>query len=204
MLYLLTFLIGYLVGSIPNGLYIGRWLQGIDLREHGSKNIGATNAYRTLGPKPALLVFTADLLKGLIGVYAGQLIVGGALGGIVGGIAAICGHNWSMFLGFKGGRGVATGLGVIALLSPHVTLIVFTVWLIIVLLTKYVSLGSIVAAACVPVLMWYYGEPMEVLFFGVAAAVFVIVRHRPNIERLLKGEELKIKAGGKKPDQPQS
>ena len=103
-----------------------------------------------------------------------------------------------MFLGFKGGRGVATGLGVIALLSPKVTAIVFVVWAVIVFLTKYVSLGSIVAAALVPPLMWWFGDPVEVLCFGVAAAAFIIIRHRPNIERLLKGEESKIKAAQRK------
>ena len=116
----------------------------------------------------------------------------------MGGIAAISGHNWSVLLGFKGGRGVATGLGVIALLAPKVTVIVFAVWAIVVFLTKYVSLASIIAAALVPPLMWFFGAGNEILLFGVAAATFVIVRHRPNIERLLRGEELKIKAAKKK------
>jgi glycerol-3-phosphate acyltransferase PlsY len=118
---------------------------------------------------------------------------------VLGGIAAISGHNWSVFMGFKGGRGVATGLGVVSLLAPKVTVIVFAVWCIVVFFTRYVSLASIVAAALVPPLMWWFDAGRETLLFGVAAATFVILRHRPNIVRLLRGEELKIKAADKKP-----
>lgn len=187
----------YLLGALPFGLWIGKGLYHIDLREHGSKNTGATNAYRVLGRGPALLVFVCDTVKGMAGVYLGSVLVGGSLAEVLGGIAAISGHNWSVFMGFKGGRGVATGLGVIALLAPQVTAIVFGVWAVVVFLTRYVSLGSIVAAALVPPLMWRFGAGREVLWFGVAAAAFVILRHRPNIERLLRGEELKIKAAKK-------
>lgn len=189
----------YLLGSLPFGLWIGRGLYHIDLREHGSKNTGATNAYRVLGRWPALLVFLCDTAKGMAGVYLGSFLVGGSLAEVLGGIAAICGHNWSILMGFKGGRGVATGLGVIALLAPQVTAIVFAVWCIVVFLTRYVSLASILAAALVPPLMWWFGSGRETLLFGVAAAAFVIIRHRPNIERLMRGEELKIKAASKKP-----
>ena len=189
----------YLMGSLPFGLWIGQWFYHIDLREHGSKNTGATNAYRVLGRWPALLVFVCDTVKGMAGVYLGSLLVGGSLAEVLGGIAAISGHNWSVFMGFKGGRGVATGLGVIALLAPKVTAIVFAVWCIVVFLTRYVSLASIVAAALVPLLMWWFDAGRETLLFGVAAATFVILRHRPNIMRLLRGEELKIKAAEKKP-----
>lgn len=195
--YFTVALLAYLIGSVPNGLILGRYLWGVDLREFGSKNIGATNAYRVLGPKPALWVFLTDLLKGVAGVYLGQWLIGTPLAAITGGIAAIAGHNWSIFLKFKGGRGVATGLGVIAIIAPIVTAIVFSVWSIIVYFTRYVSLASIVAAALVPVIMWLMGERGEYFYFGLLAALFVIVRHKPNIERLIKGQELKIKAGGK-------
>ena len=193
----IVLVVSYLIGSIPNGLLIGKTMTGVDIREFGSKNIGATNAFRVLGPWPAFWVFLTDMLKGVAGVYLAQVLAGSAASQLAGGIAAIAGHNWSVFLGFTGGRGVATGLGVIAVLVPKVTLVVFGVWLAIVLVTRYVSLGSIVAAALVPPLMWYTGVQWEILCFGVLAAAFVILRHRPNIERLLKGEELKIKAGGK-------
>lgn len=198
MLFVGIFLAGYFLGSLPFGLWIGKWLYNIDLREHGSKNTGATNAYRVLGRWPALLVFLCDTLKGMAGVYLGSQLLGGPLAEVVGGIAAISGHNWSLFMGFKGGRGVATGLGVIALLAPKVTLIVFAVWCVVVYLTRYVSLGSIIAAALVPPLLWWTGAGTEIIWFGIAAAAFVIVRHRQNIGRLLRGEELKIKAAEKR------
>ena len=110
-------------------------------------------------------------------------------------IFAIVGHSASLFMGFKGGKGVATGLGVLSMLMPQVTLIVFLVWLALVKITGYVSLGSIVAAACVPVLAYAFGAPVEYLVFGVAAAILIVVRHRANIGRLLSGTESKIKAG---------
>lgn len=192
---LLIAAISYVLGSIPNGLIIGRSFCDIDLRQFGSKNIGATNAYRVLGPWPALWVFLTDAAKGVLGVYIGQFLDGSAFALLIGGIAAIAGHNWSIFLKFKGGRGVATGLGVIAILAPKVTAIVFAVWGVIVYLSRYVSLASIIAAALVPILMWLFNEKIEFYYFGLLAAAFVIVRHKPNIERLLKGNELKIKSG---------
>lgn len=191
--YLITILGSYLLGSVPSGLLIGKWFRGVDIRQLGSKNIGATNAYRILGPWPAFWVFFIDTIKGMAGVYLGQIVTGETLGLLAGGMAAIAGHNWSVFLKFKGGRGVATGLGVILLLSPKVTLIVFLVWAFIVYITRYVSLGSIVAAILVPICMWLFDEKIEVLIFGIFAALFVILKHRPNILRLLRGEELKIK-----------
>ena len=196
--YILIAVVAYLIGSIPNGLILGKHIWNVDLRQFGSKNIGATNAFRVLGPWPAFWVFLTDMSKGVIGVWFAQYLIGTPLALIIGGIAAIAGHNWSIFLRFTGGRGVATGLGVIAMISPVVTTIVFIVWAAIVYFTRYVSLASIVAAFLVPVFMWALGERTEIFYFGIVAALFVILRHRPNIERLLKGEELKIKAGGKK------
>jgi len=197
--YVFTILFSYLVGSIPNGLIIGKLISGVDIRQFGSKNIGATNAFRVLGPWPALLVMISDMLKGVSGVFLGLYFQGSPVGQLAGGIAAMAGHNWSLFLRFKGGRGVATGLGVIAVIVPKITLIVFMMWIAIVYFTRYVSLGSIVGAALLPVLVWRFGEKVEFLYFSIIAAIFVIVRHRPNIERLLRGEELKIKAGSLKP-----
>ncbi|WP_371369338.1 Glycerol-3-phosphate acyltransferase [Sporomusa rhizae] len=197
MEYMLVILTSYLIGSIPNGLIIGQSFYKVDLRLFGSKNIGATNAFRTLGPWPAFWVFLTDALKGVAGVLIGQYLGHTALTELIGGIAAIAGHNWSAFLKFKGGRGVATGLGVIAIIVPKVTLIVFIVWALIVYFTRYVSLASIVAAALVPITMWLLNARQEFFYFGILAALFVIVRHRPNIERLLKGQESKIKAGCK-------
>jgi glycerol-3-phosphate acyltransferase PlsY len=195
MNYLLIAVLGYLIGSVPNGLLIGKNLYNVDLRQFGSKNIGATNAFRTLGLWPAFWVFLTDAAKGVIAVYLSSFLVGTPIALLIGGIAAIVGHNWSIFLKFTGGRGVATGLGVIAVLVPHITAIIFLIWAIIVYFTRYVSLASIVAAVLVPIFMWFMDEKIEFLYFGILAALFVVGRHKPNIERLLKGTELKIKVG---------
>jgi acyl phosphate:glycerol-3-phosphate acyltransferase len=187
--------LSYLVGSIPNGLVLGKLVWHVDLREYGSHNIGATNAWRTLGKGPGFLIFVLDLLKGIIGVWLGMYIVGNPVAMILGGIFTIVGHSWSLFLKFKGGKGVATGLGVIAMLMPKVTILVFIVWFVIVYVTKYVSLGSIIAAALVPIFAWFFDNPVEYIVFGMIAAIFVIYRHKTNIQRLLAGQESRIKAG---------
>jgi len=193
--YLIITILGYLIGSIPNGLLIGRGLYNLDLRQFGSKNIGATNAYRTLGLWPALWIFLTDGGKGVLAVALAQYYLNTPIALLLAGIAAIAGHNWSIFLKFTGGRGVATGLGVIAVLVPKVTAIVFLVWAVVVYITRYVSLASILAAILVPVLMILLGAKNEILYFGITAALFVVLRHKPNIERLLKGQELKITLG---------
>lgn len=192
---LLALLLSYLLGSIPNGLWLCRALWHVDLRQHGSHNIGATNAWRTLGKGPGFLVFFLDMLKGLLAVWLGEMLVGTPLVMILCGVLAIVGHSLSLFLRFHGGKGVATGLGVIFMLMPKVTVIVFLVWLLLVLATRYVSLGSIVAAALVPVLALVFGYPALYVAFGVLAAALIIVRHRSNITRLLNGTENRISAG---------
>ncbi len=193
--YIAVILISYIIGSIPSGLVLGKGIWHVDLRRYGSGNIGATNAWRTLGKGPGLLIFAADLLKGVIGVGAGSLLIGTPMGMVIGGILAIVGHSASIFLKFSGGKGVATGLGVLLMMMPSVSVIVFAVWLIIVLISKYVSLGSIVAAALVPIAAFFMDEPAEFIVFGLLAAVFVIYRHKSNISRLMSGTESKIKAG---------
>ena len=192
---LLALLLSYLLGSIPNGLWLCCALWHVDLRQHGSHNIGATNAWRTLGKGPGFLVFFLDMLKGLLAVWLGEMLVGTPLVMILCGVLAIVGHSLSLFLRFHGGKGVATGLGVILMLMPKVTVIVFLVWLLFVLATRYVSLGSIVAAALVPVLALVFGYPALYVVFGVLAAALIIVRHRSNITRLLNGTENRISAG---------
>lgn len=187
----------YIVGGIPSGLLIGKGLYHTDIRLYGSHNTGATNAYRVLGPVGGLFVLILDICKGLFGVYMGQL-AGGLMPEyriyfmIAGGLLAIIGHSCSVFLRFKGGKGVATGLGVILFLAPMETGIVFAVWAIIVAITRIVSLGSIVGAALVPILMFFFGEPWPIIIFGLCAALLVIIRHKDNITRLLQGKELKV------------
>lgn len=180
----------YLIGSIPTGLLIGKYIYHKDLREYGSKNIGSTNAYRVLGKLPAFFVFLGDVLKGVIGV---ALFIPHTELMLLGGVLAIVGHNWPIFLGFKGGKGVATGLGVIVTLAPDISLIAIAIWLVIVLISKYVSLGSILAAISVPISMYVLDKPVSYIIFGILTAVFVVYRHKANIIRLYHGEELKVK-----------
>lgn len=194
-MWLLLLAFGYLLGAIPNGLLIGKHMYNIDLRDYGSKNIGATNAFRTLGYKAALLVFLTDTGKGIVAVYTAMMLTTSPTILLSVGIAAMVGHNWPVFLNFKGGRGVATGLGIITVVIPKITILVFLAWCLIVYFTRYVSLASIVGAALVPFLVWLLNEKVEYLYFGYIAATFVIVRHTANIKRLLQGNELKIQMG---------
>ena len=189
--YLLTCVLAYLVGSVPSGLILGKLFWHTDLREHGSHNIGATNAWRTLGKVPGIIVFVADSLKGQAGVLLGLSLVGTPLAAVVGGLLAIMGHSFSIFLRFHGGKGVATSLGVLTMLMGNVTIVVFVLWFTIVYITRYVSLGSVVAGFLTPVLAAFFSYPMEYIVFTVIAAFLVIVRHRENIKRLMNGTENK-------------
>lgn len=198
MNYLLVVLLAYLAGSIPNAVIIGKAWKGIDVREHGSGNVGATNVFRTLGAGPGLLVLGLDALKGSLGVYFGLIWIGQGWGAVLGGMMAIVGHNWPVWLKFKGGRGVASGLGVIATIVPKITLIILVVFALIVYVTRYVSLGSIVCAALVPLLMVFFKEPLPYQILGFVAGLFIIIRHWPNLRRLWKGTELKISWDKKK------
>ncbi|MBO6177593.1 MAG: glycerol-3-phosphate 1-O-acyltransferase PlsY [Selenomonadaceae bacterium] len=191
---LFTLIIAYVLGSIPSGLIIGKGIYDVDLREHGSHNIGATNAWRTLGKVPGVLVFLCDFLKGFLSCYIAAVIAGTPFAMALAGVFAIIGHSLSLFLNFKGGKGVATGLGVIAMLMGKVTIIAFTLWFVLVYFSRYVSLGSCVAALSVPILAYFFGEPVEFILFGIVAAALIIVRHKANIVRLLNGTESKISA----------
>ena len=190
--YIITAAAAYLIGSIPSGLILGKLFWHTDLREHGSHNIGATNAWRTLGRGAGIAVFIADSLKGQAGVMLGLSLVGTPLAAVVGGLLAIIGHSFSLFLRFHGGKGVATSLGVLSMLMGDVTFMLFVLWFTIVYVTRYVSLGSVVAGGLAPILAALFGYPMEYLLFTAIAAVLVIVRHRENIKRLMNGTENKI------------
>ncbi len=192
MSFLFVLAASYLLGSVPNGLIFGKLLWQTDLRKYGSRNIGATNAWRVLGKGPGVFIFLLDFLKGYLSVRLAMVILGTPLSMVLAGILAIVGHSCSLFLGFKGGKGVATGLGVISMLMPDITVIVFAVWLFIVYRTRYVSLGSIVAAVLVPVLAILFSYPAVYIAFGLLAALFITVRHRANIERLRNGTENKV------------
>ena len=190
--YIITAAAAYLIGSIPSGLILVKLFLHTDLREHGRHNIGATNAWRTLGKGAGIAVFIADSLKGQAGVMLGLSLVGTPLAAVVGGLLAIIGHSFSLFLRFHGGKGVATSLGVLSMLMGDVTFMLFVLWFTIVYVTRYVSLGSVVAGGLAPILAALFGYPMEYLLFTAIAAVLVIVRHRENIKRLMNGTENKI------------
>ena len=184
--------LSYLLGSIPNGLIFGQLIWHKDLRNFGSGNIGATNAWRVIGKPAGFLIFFLDFFKGALSVYLAEKFLNEPTLFILAGLFAIIGHSFSIFLKFHGGKGVATGLGVIAMLMPKTTIIVFLVWLAIVYFTRYVSLGSTVAAALVPIFAWIFDSPREFIIFGVIIAIFIIIRHKSNIVRLLNGTENKV------------
>lgn len=189
---ILILFFSYLLGAIPNGLIFGKLIWKKDLRNFGSKNIGATNAWRVLGKPAGIFIFLLDFLKGAISVLIAQMFVGTPIVMVLAGIFAILGHSFSVYLKMHGGKGVATGLGVIVMMMPKVSLIVFFVWLVIVLITRYVSLGSCIAAALVPILAFFFNAEVEFVLFGLLAAIFIIYRHKENIYRLSRGKENKI------------
>ncbi|WP_314825781.1 glycerol-3-phosphate 1-O-acyltransferase PlsY [Selenomonas noxia] len=190
--YILVAVFSYIIGSIPSGLILGRLFWHTDLRAYGSRNIGATNAWRTLGKGAGIAVFIADCIKGQAGVLLGLSLPGTPIAAVIGGLFAIIGHSFSLFLRFHGGKGVATALGVLTILMGNVTFLVFAIWLIIVYKTRYVSLGSVTAAVLTPILAAAFGYPMEYILFAMLASALVILRHRENINRLIRGTENKI------------
>lgn len=196
--FVLGFVLGHLCGSIPSGLWIVQALHGIDIRNYGSKNIGTTNVFRTVGPKTAVMVLLADALKGIVAVWLVSTYFHNPVLDVVTALGALLGHNYSVFLGFKGGKGVATALGLLVFLMPKAAPCSFGVWLVLVLATRYVSLGSIVAAIVTPFLAWYMEYPLAYVIFSAIAAFFVVLRHKENIQRLLSGTESKIKPGNAK------
>ncbi len=190
--YLLLFLMSYLLGAIPTAFIVGKMAKGIDIRQHGSGNIGTTNAFRVLGIKPALMVLVVDIIKGFLGVKLGFLLIGTEWAAIFGGISAVAGHNWPIYLRFKGGKGVATACGVIIALAPKVILLLILIWVVIIWITKYVSLASVIAAFSAPIAFLLFKQPVPYVIFSFIVAAFVIYRHRTNIQRLLKGQEAKV------------
>lgn len=184
-----VFLAAYLIGAIPSGYIIGRVFYGVNLKKVGSGNIGATNAYRELGVEAGLAVFLCDFMKGFIAVHLGMpdpLLV------LFCAVFAIIGNDWSVFLKFKSGKGVACGVGAFAYICAPAVVIAFLIWLAIFKWKHIVSLGSIFSAPVVPLVMFFMGLPAEYVVFSALAALIVIVKHKDNIKRLLRGEEKPI------------
>ncbi len=202
--YILSALVGYLLGSIPTG-YLVAAARGIDIRTVGSGNIGATNVFRSLGVPAGIFVLLADAFKGWFAVAAVTPLLwtlfhatAGAMArewlAIIAGLSAILGHNFTCWLNFKGGKGIATSAGVIAALVPLALLIILGIWIIIFGLTRYVSLASICAAASLPLAAWLTGQSSTMILIMGAMGVLAIYKHKGNIQRLLKGTENRIGA----------
>lgn len=182
-------LFGYIIGSLPTGYLIGR-AKGIDIFQHGSGNIGATNVWRTFGPALGLLAFAGDAGKGVLSVYVGSLY--GEWPAVVAAACALLGHSWSIFLRFKGGKIMATALGVFIMLTPNAAFVSFGIWALVLLLSRYVSLSSITAAVSLPVMIAAFGYHRSYVLFSALAAVVAVYKHRGNIKRLLNGTEQRM------------
>ena len=194
--YLLLAGASYLVGSIPSGFLFGKLARGVDMRRYGSGNIGAANALRTLGAKAFVAVFLADFVKGLLPVVVTGLIWGSPVAQVVAGLAAVAGHNWSVFLRGEGGRGVSTGIGSLFAMCWPVAAMVTAVTVTVMVKSRYISLGSVVGAAfALPVVslaaVLGFMNPIY-LWYSVPAACAIIFQHRGNIQRLRDGTERRI------------
>ncbi|MBS4007267.1 MAG: glycerol-3-phosphate 1-O-acyltransferase PlsY [Clostridium sp.] len=182
----------YLIGSLSFGLMAGKLLRGIDIRQYGSGNTGSTNIQRTLGTVPAIIVLLLDVGKGLAAVLLARALTGAPGVEMLAGVLSVLGHNWPLFHRFKGGRGIATSIGVLMGLSWQVLTIAVAVGMFIIAVTRYVSLGSIIGMLLVPILMLFFDLPTLHILFGAVLAVFAVWRHRQNISRLLAGTENKL------------
>ncbi len=189
----LTIVISYLLGSCSTGIIYSKLSSGGDIRTKGSKNAGATNMLRVMGKKAAAITLIGDMLKGVIAALLGKWLVGGAFGAMLGSVFSVLGHNYPVFFGFKGGKGIATSFGSLLVALPVPVLISFVVFVVTVFATRYVSLGSILAAVAFPLAV-LVTQPFElpVFLLCVFEAALAIYRHRANIGRLLNHQENKI------------
>ncbi len=200
-LFILYGFIAYLFGSIPTAVWVGKRFFGLDVREHGSKNAGATNTFRVLGKKPGIIVLSVDVLKGLIAVLLPQLILDSShLHNdvinikIVAAVLVIVGHVFPLFAGFKGGKGVATSLGVIFALHPPAAFVCLGIFLIVFLISHFVSLGAIVTAISFPLLiiLVFKETSIPLIIFAIVIGLAVVITHKKNIKRLMDGCENKM------------
>lgn len=190
--WVLPILLSYLVGSINFSYIVSSILKGIDIRDYGSGNAGATNTFRVIGKTPAFVVGIMDALKGAISLGIGILFSHNDTVVIFCGLAAIIGHNWPVFLGFRGGKGIATTIGVSSLLFTIPTVIAGIIGVISIFVTRYVSVGSLIFAFSIPLFLLIMKYSVMEIVFGVIVFILAIIRHRDNIDRVLKGTERKI------------
>jgi acyl phosphate:glycerol-3-phosphate acyltransferase len=198
---ILAFLAAYLIGSIPSAVWIGKYFYGIDVREYGSGNSGATNTFRVLGKKAGLPVLLLDMLKGWAAVNLAYITGIFQVGSdqfynlqMAMAIAALAGHLFPVFAGFRGGKGVATMLGIIIALHPMAALICLGVFFLVFLLTQYVSLSSMITGLCFPfvIMLLFHNTVVSINIFAMFVSILILVTHQKNIERLIRGEESKI------------
>ena len=196
ILLLLCAFAGYALGSVNSSVIIGR-IYRIDIRNEGSKNAGLTNALRVLGKKAAVMVLAGDILKGVIAVLLGSLVSrwAGSLGqyfSVAAGTFAVIGHNWPVYFKFKGGKGILTTATVIFMLDWRIGLVVLVLFVLVVALSKYVSLGSITGAFAVPLVAFAFGHDLVFICFMLFLSALAIFRHKANINRLMNGKENKL------------
>ena len=201
ILYLIAGVIAYCLGSISSGLLVSKFMHGPDLRSVGSKSTGATNVQRTMGWVPGLITFFGDSLKAVLACWLGQIITGSFYGALLGGVCVILGHNWPVFFGFRGGKGVASSCGVMLFCFPVPALICFAAGILVIALTKYVSLGSMTLITLYAVLVsflfvggtWNPGvADWRVIVWSFFLAGMCIIRHHANLSRLAHGKENKL------------
>lgn len=189
----LSAIIAYLIGSISFSTLLGRWVRKIDIREHGSGNAGATNTLRIMGVRYAIIVLLADIVKGMIAVLIAMALGGGNpwVTGISG-FLVIVGHNWPVYFGFRGGKGIATAIGVLVLLMPKSLLLGCLIALILIALTRYVSLGALVGTILIPFFGLAFHSTASHIILAFIIALLSVWRHRQNIGRLLRGRENRL------------
>ena len=190
--YILSAILGYLIGNIASSYFIGKKMKNIDIRKHGSGNAGATNTFRVLGLKAGALVFIADIVKGALATAIGLWITGDRGGAMLTGVLAVVGHDWPVFLNFKGGKGIATSFGLMLVLFPETALILFLVAVPLMILTSYVSVGSVGAAVLFPILLVLFQQPQNIVIMGIVVSMLAIIRHKDNLVRLWQGNENKF------------
>jgi len=200
MMFIIGIIISYFIGSIPTAYIFGKLIKEIDIREHGSGNVGATNVFRVLGKGPGFAVLFLDILKGVIAVTIVPELLGltQIIHRVILAVIAVCGHNWTVFLRFKGGKGIATSFGVLIGLTIKIATIrpvligVFFIWVACFLITRIVSVSSIVAATCLPIIMVLTNQDIAVICLGIMICIFVVLRHKANIRRLFAGQEPQV------------
>ena len=193
MIYFILVLLSYIIGSIPFGYLVGKYLKGIDIREYGSGNIGVANSFRVMGAKYALVVLMGDCLKGFLPVGLARWMIAEEIEFyLLIGLFAIIGHDWSVFLRFKGGKGIATTYGVVLAFYPLIAITAAMIWGLIVLTTKFAALGSIISVFSMLGLSFLFKTPFAFKAFIMLIFLFALIRHRSNIIRLLHQKENKI------------